>query len=37
MSFDEASSQGAGISTAVAAEWFPSFDEAAKNDTILFY
>jgi len=37
MSSDEASSLRAGISAAVAAEWFPSFDEAAKNDTILFY
>jgi sugar (pentulose or hexulose) kinase len=31
MSSDEASSLGAGISAAVAAGWFPSFEEAAKN------
>jgi xylulokinase len=28
---DEASSLGAGISAAVAAGWFPSFEDAAKN------
>jgi sugar (pentulose or hexulose) kinase len=31
MSSEEASSLGAGISAAVAAGWFPSFEEAAKN------
>jgi sugar (pentulose or hexulose) kinase len=31
MSSDEASSLGAGISAAVAAGWFPSFEDAAKN------
>jgi len=31
MSFDEASCLGAGISAAVAAGWFPTFEEAAKN------
>jgi sugar (pentulose or hexulose) kinase len=31
MSADEASSLGAGISAAVGAGWFPSFEEAAEN------
>lgn len=31
MSSDEASSLGAGISAAVAAGWYPTFEEAAKN------
>ena len=31
MSSDEASSLGAGISAAIAAGWYPTFEEAAKN------